>query len=51
MWDPISIFYCMWILNIGLPEAKLNVTETIKTREEAVINNTIINSTTIRGEI
>lgn len=33
MWDPISLFYCMWILNTGLPNARLNVAEAIKNRE------------------
>lgn len=33
MWDPISVFVCMWILNTGLPTARLSVAEAIKNRE------------------
>jgi len=51
MWDPISIFYCMWVLNIGLPEGRLGVADSIQLKEEAIINRTIIDSTTIRGGI
>lgn len=51
MWDPISIFFCMWVLNVGLPEARLNVVEIIKAKEESVINKTIINSASIRNGI
>lgn len=41
MWDPVSVFYCMWILNSGLPPARLNVTETIELKETSVINQTM----------
>lgn len=51
MWDPISIFFCMWVLNVGLPEARLNVVGIIKAREESVINKTIIDSASIRNGI
>lgn len=51
MWDPISIFYCMWVLNIGLPEGRLSVSEAILLKEEAIINKTIVESATIRGGI
>jgi hypothetical protein len=27
MWDPISVFVCMYILNVGLPEARLKVSD------------------------
>lgn len=51
MWDPISIFYCMWVLNIGLPEGRLSVADSVQLKEEAIINKTIVDSTTIRGGI
>lgn len=34
MWDPISLFYCMWILNTGLPEVRLSVQDVVKAREQ-----------------
>ena len=36
MWDPISVFVCMWILNTGLPSARLSVAEAIKNRENTL---------------
>lgn len=51
MWDPISIFYCMWVLNIGLPAGRLGVSETIFIKEEAILNKAIIESANIRGGI
>ena len=48
MWDPISIFFCMWVMSIGLPEGRLKIVETIETREQALINKIIVESTTIR---
>jgi len=33
MWDPISIFVCMWILGVDLPPARLNVRDVIKVNE------------------
>jgi hypothetical protein len=29
MWDPVSIFVCMYILNTGLPEARLKVSDIV----------------------
>ena len=37
MWDPISIFACMWILNSGLPDARLNVAYVIEQKEQQII--------------
>jgi len=51
MWDPISVFFCMWVLNIGLPEGRLNTVEHIKLKEQVIIDQTIVNSTTIRESI
>ena len=48
MWDPLSIFFCMWILNIGMPEAKLSVKDTIELREQELINKTITSSAELR---
>lgn len=50
MWDPISIFFCMWVLNIGMPEARLSVKGIIEYKEQYVINKAIIDSATIREE-
>jgi len=51
MWDPISIFYCAWVLNIGLPEARLNVSDVIEANEQRIIVEHINNSVTIRKGI
>lgn len=29
MWDPVSVFVCMYMLNVGLPDARLNVNDII----------------------
>lgn len=50
MWDPISLFYCMWILNVNLPNGRLNVLDLIKDKEEAIFNNYIHNNTKLRKE-
>jgi hypothetical protein len=36
MWDPISIFACMWILNTGLPDARLKVADVV---QQIIIDN------------
>jgi len=41
MWDPISIFVCMWILNSGLPDARLKVADVIKAKEQKIISETV----------
>lgn len=48
MWDPISLFYCMWILNIGMPDVRLNVVDIIKVREEKLISDTITKNVNVR---
>jgi hypothetical protein len=40
MWDPISIFACMWVLNAGLPDARLKVDDVLKTNERSVTGKT-----------
>lgn len=51
MWDPISLFFCMWVLNIGMPEARLKVSDIIIAKEEALINRTITDSVQVRESI
>jgi len=41
----------MWVLNIGLPEGRLSVADSVQLKEEAIINKTIVDFTTIRGGI
>ena len=48
MWDPISIFFCAYILNIGMPDARLNVGEVIKANEERLVTETIIMDAKVR---
>jgi hypothetical protein len=48
MWDPISVMFCMWILNVGLPDARLKVSDAIEDKEHRIIVDTIKNSVTIR---
>jgi len=51
MWDPISTFLCMWILNINMPKARLSVDEVIKVKEEQLVIDTMIKSTELRTGI
>lgn len=51
MWDPISIFFCAWVLGVGLPDARLKVSDVIQAREAHVITEQIKNSVTIRKGI
>jgi len=48
MWDPISIFACMWILNAGLPEARLNVHKTIEANERRIFIEQMHKDVTLR---
>lgn len=49
MWDPISMFYFMWVLNAKeLPNQRLSVREVIEIREQTVINNEMYKHITIR---
>ena len=41
MWDPISLFYIMWVMNIGLPDSRLNVKEAIEMKENTIIVQSI----------
>lgn len=49
MWDPISVFVCMWILNTGLPDARLKVSDVLKSKEQSVVNKALTNSVTLRN--
>lgn len=51
MWDPISLFFCMWVLNINMPDARLKVSDIILAKEEVLINKTIIDSVQTRKDI
>lgn len=51
MWDPVSIFFCMWVLNIGMPDARLKVSEVIEAREQDTINKTIAKDVILRQSI
>lgn len=48
MWDPISVFFCMWVLNAGLPDARLNVVDVIEAKEQKIITDTIATSVILR---
>lgn len=41
MWDPVSVFAICWMLNAGLPNARLNVDEVLALKEKSVLNNTV----------
>lgn len=51
MFDPISTLFYMWVMNVGLPPARLDVTEVIKVREERIIIKTIVSSIELRDGI
>ena len=51
MWDPISLFYMMWTLSTGLPDARLNVAEVIQARENKIIIEHITESISLREGI
>jgi len=51
MWDPISVFVCMWILNINLPNARLNVHDMIKDRENKILQDYYSNSISVRDGV
>jgi len=41
MFDPISVFYCMWVLNSGLPDARLKAQDVVKDKENKPIVETV----------
>ena len=42
MWDPISIFACMWLLGVDLPSARLNVQDVIQANQSREIHETVV---------
>lgn len=51
MWDPISILYCVWVLNLNsikLPSQRLTVEEVIQAKENKIFVDEIVNSVSIR---
>lgn len=48
MWDPISMFFCAWVLNAGMPDARLKVSDVIEANEQRIINDYIKSSAIIR---
>jgi hypothetical protein len=42
MWSPIDVFYIVWLCNFTpCEDARLNVSDFIKTREDKIISQTI----------
>lgn len=48
MWDPVSVFMCMWVMNAGLPDARLKVEEVLKVKEEQIIVDHLSRQVTLR---
>jgi len=36
MWDPVSMLYVMWLLNVSTPEARLNVQSVVEANRQAL---------------
>ena len=34
MWDPVSVFVCLYIMNVGLPDARLKVSDVRSVQQE-----------------
>jgi hypothetical protein len=51
MWDPISLFYMMWVLNTGLPSARLNVVDVINDKENKIFIDTISEQVKLRDGV
>jgi len=47
-WDPVSIFSICWMLNIGMPDARLSVKEVIENKETIIIVNSISRDVKLR---
>ena len=37
MWDPFTIMFCAYVLNMGMPDARLSVERAIEDRENRII--------------
>jgi len=48
MWEPINIFYMMYVLNVGMPDARLN---TVESQEQKIIKQTMASHVTLRPGI
>ena len=48
MWDPISIFYICYCLNVNMPDSKLTVDEVILANEKKLIKTIIKDSVKLR---
>lgn len=49
MWDPVSIFAIMWMLNKDLPGGRLNVESAIETHETNVVVQSISEQIKLRN--
>ena len=38
MWDPINLFFCLYVMNANMPVARLDVTEVIKQRRSGPVD-------------
>lgn len=50
MWDPVSVFALCWMLNVGMPEARLSVNDLIQIKESAIITNSLSRDVSLREE-
>jgi len=48
MFDPITTFAFMWLMNLGLPDGRLDVKSAIETKEVIIIVQGINNQITLR---
>ena len=45
MWDPISLFFCLYVMNANMPSARLDVVEAIKQQRSGLVDCNV----TLRG--
>ena len=38
MWDPISLFFCLYVMNIDMPSARLDVDQAIKQQRSSSVD-------------
>jgi hypothetical protein len=38
MWDPISLFFCLYVMNADMPSARLDVNEAIKQQRSSSVD-------------
>lgn len=36
VWDPVSIVFMMWVLNVGMPVARLNVHDVVAVNQHNI---------------